>query len=114
MHEEFIGLYSTSSTTAESMVFIVKDTLLRMNLKIEHCRGQCYDGASAMSGVKKVVAKSITDVEPRAIYTHCYGHALNLGVSDCIKKSKVIKSALDLVAEILKLIKQSPKRDSRN
>ena len=112
VHEEFIGLYSTSSTTAESLVFIIKDTLLRMNLKIEHCRGQCYDGASAMSGAKKGVAKSITDVEPRAIYTHCYGHALNLGVSDCIKKSKVMKSALDLVAEISKLIKKSPKRDS--
>ena len=47
-HEEFIGLYMTSSITADSLVSIIKDTLLRMNLKIEHCRGQCYDGASAM------------------------------------------------------------------
>ena len=65
MHEEFIGLYSTSSTTAEALVSIIKDTLLRMNLKIEHCRGQCcgqcYDRASAMSGAKKGVAKIITD-----------------------------------------------------
>ena len=112
VHEEFIGLYATSSTTAESLVSIIKDTLLRMNLKIEHCRGQCYDGASAMSGAKKGVAKILTDVEPRAVYTHCYGHALNLGVSDCIKQCKVMKSALDVVVEISKLIKKSPKRDS--
>ena len=105
-------LYSTSSTTAESLVSIIEDTLLRMNLKIEHCRGQCYDGASAMSGAKKGVAKIITDAEPRAVYTHCYGHALNLSVSDCIKQSQVMKSALDVVAEISKLIKKSPKRDS--
>ena len=96
----------------QSLVSIIKDTLLRMNLKIEHCRGQCYDGASAMSGAKKGVAKITTDAEPRAVYTHCYGHALNLSVSDCIKQSKVMKSALDVVAEISKLIKKSPKRDS--
>ena len=112
VHEEFIGLYATSSTTAESLVSIIKDTLLRMNLKIEHCHGQCYDGASAMSGAKKGVAKILTDAEPRAVYTHCYGHALNLGVSDCIKQCKVMKSALDVVVEISKLIKKSPKRDS--
>ena len=37
-----------------------------MNLKIEHCRGQCYDGASSMSGAKKGVTKIIRDEEPRA------------------------------------------------
>lgn len=62
---------------------VIKDTLLRMNLKIEHCRGQCYDGASAMCGAKKGVAKVLRDEEPRAILTHCYAHALNLAVSDC-------------------------------
>ena len=61
-----------------------------------------------MSGSKEGVAK---DGEPRAVYTHCYGHALNLSVCDCIKQSKVMKSALD-VAEISKIIKKSLKRDS--
>ena len=104
VHKEFIGLYSTSCTTAEALVSIIKDTLLRMNLKLEQCRGQCYDGASAMSGMKNGAAEMICD---RSVYTHCYGHALNLGVCDCIKQSKVMKSALDAVAEISKLIKKS-------
>ena len=94
MHEEFIGMYSTSSTTAETLVSIIKDTLLRTNVMLEHCRGQCCDGASAMSGLKNGVAKIICDAEPRAIYTHCCGHTLNLGVCDCIKQSKVMTSAL--------------------
>ena len=83
-----------------------------MNLKLQDCRGECYDGANVMSGVKKGVAKILTDAEPQAIYTHCYGYALNLGVSDCIKQTKVMKSVIDVVAEISKLIKKSPKRDS--
>lgn len=69
VHEDFIGLYFTSSISAELLVAIIKDTLLRLNLKIEHCRGQCYDGASVMSGAIKGVAKIIADVEPRAVYT---------------------------------------------
>ena len=55
VHEEFIGLYKTDSIQAKSLVAIIKDTLLRLNLKMELCRGQCYDGASVMSGTKSGV-----------------------------------------------------------
>ena len=48
-------------------------------------RGQCYDGASTMSGIKNGVAKLFMDKEPSAIYTHCYGHVLNLATGDTIK-----------------------------
>ena len=38
-----------------------------------------------MSGVKKGVAKVIASMKSHAILTHCYIHALILGVSDTIK-----------------------------
>ena len=41
-----------------------------------------------MSGTKNGVAKLICDDEPRAAYTHCYGHALNLAVNDMLKQCK--------------------------
>ena len=37
----------------------MQDVLLRMNLKIENARGQCYDGAAAMAGTKTGVATQI-------------------------------------------------------
>eukprot|EP00117_Sycon_ciliatum_P039495 scpid76784/ scgid29186/ len=83
-----------------------------MNLKLHHCRGQCYDGASVMSGCKSGLAKVLSDVEPRALFTHCYGHALNLGVGDMIRLSAIMQDALDVVAEISKMLKKSPKRDA--
>ena len=86
VHEEFIGLYSLESTSAESLFSTIKDILLRMNLRIKKCRGQSYDGASSMSGHKSGVAKKIMDLESRALYTHCYGHALNLAAQDSIKQ----------------------------
>ena len=30
------------------------------------------------------VAKQIMDMEPRAIYLHCYGHALNLACQETL------------------------------
>ena len=65
-----------------------------------------------MSGAKGGMAKLINDDEPRAVYTHCYGHALNLSVGDTVKQCKVMRSALDTVYEISRLIKKSPKRDA--
>ena len=64
VHEEFIGLYQTDSLLAGSLAAISKDTLLRLNLKIEYCRGQCYDGTSVMSCSKNCVAKFISEDEP--------------------------------------------------
>ena len=83
-----------------------------MNLRIEKCRDQCYDGASSLSGHKSGVAKKIMDLESRALYTHCYGHALNLAAQDSIKQIKIMEDTLDTTYEITKLIKKSPKREA--
>lgn len=40
-------------------------------------KGQWYDGASTMKGPRSGVAKQLLEEEPKAIYTHCYGHSLN-------------------------------------
>ena len=42
-----------------------------MNLKIENCRGQCYDGAANMTGAKKGAATQLRQTEPCALLTHC-------------------------------------------
>ena len=61
-----------------------------------------------MSGIRNGVSAKILLEEKRAVYTHCYGHALNLAVSRTIKQSKVCNDALETAFEICKLIKFSP------
>ena len=109
-HEDFVGLYRIENTEAKTLVNMILDVLTRLNLSIKKLRGQCYDGASAMSGPRSGVAKQIRDLESRAVYTHCYGHSLNLACMDTIKSSKVMQEALDITAEITKLVKLSPRR----
>ena len=83
-----------------------------MNLRVAQYRGQCYDGASNVAGSKHGVAAQLHAEEPRALLTHCYGHALNLAVADTMKQSKVCHDALDTSYEISKLIRFSPKRNA--
>ena len=63
VHEEFIGLYKVTSIDAETLTATIKDTLIRLNLPLTKICGQCYDGASAMSGSKSGVAKRIWSQE---------------------------------------------------
>ena len=75
-----------------------------MDLLFKKVRGQCYDGVSAMSSSKSGVVKLKEDLEPQAVYTHCYGHALNLAAADTVKQCKIMKDAPETTTEILKLI----------
>lgn len=55
------------------------------------------------------MATRIQEIEPRVVFTHCYGHALNLSVADTIKQLVTMKDCLDTCTEVIKLIKFSPK-----
>ena len=65
-----------------------------------------------MTGARCGEATLIQAEQPSAYFTHCYGHSLNLAVSDTMKKSATMKRVLDITHEITKLVKFSPRRDS--
>ena len=65
-----------------------------------------------MAGSKCGVAAQLQAEEPRALLTHCYGHALNLAIADAMKQSKVCRDALDTAFEVSKVIFFSPKRNA--
>ena len=109
--ENFISLYQIESTDANSIVAMIRDVILRLNLTFTKLRGQCYDSAALMSGTRNGVSTQILKEEPRAVYTHCCGHSLNLACNDTIKQCKVMKDALEITQKIAKLVKRSPQRD---
>ena len=71
-HEKFIGLHHVADITTDTIVRVLKDTVLQMNLNLSVCRGQCYDGAANM----KKVAKRIQEIQPKALYLHCFEHTV--------------------------------------
>lgn len=110
--EDFLGLCTVTSIDAASLFSVVKDIFTRFNLSWNKLCGQCYDGCSTMSGHRNGLAKKVQDNEPRAVFTHCYSHSLNLAANDSVKKSKFMKASLEITHEITKLIKLSPRRDA--
>ena len=74
VNEDLIGLYQVDDITAATLFSSLKDVLLRMNISLQNCRAQCYDGASNMVGARSGVATLIQKEESRAILVHCYGH----------------------------------------
>ncbi len=112
VHEDFLGLYEVDSIAAATLVKVLKDCLLRLNISMNKVRGQCYDGASNMAGIRQGVATVVQEEQSNAFFTHCYGHSLNLATSDMVKGCTTMKKMLDTVQEITKLVKYSPRRQA--
>lgn len=64
-----------------------------------------------MKGVRSGLVPRVQELESRAVYTHCYGHSINLAANDALTSSKLLKDALDMTREVTKLIKYSPRRE---
>lgn len=63
-HEEFVRMYQVDSIKSSSIVEVWKDTIVRLNLALSNCRGQCYDRAANMAGIQNGVAAQICAEEP--------------------------------------------------
>ena len=89
-HEDFIGIDSVDNIKTDSLVTVIKDVLIRLNIPLSNTRGQCYDGAKNMCGIKNGVSNKILSENPEAFFTRCSGHALNLAVRDMVKNARFL------------------------
>lgn len=71
-HEDFLGLYAVDKTDAATLKAFIEDVLCRLGLRLADCRGQCYDGAAVMSGVKSGLSTRILQVSERFGYMPFY------------------------------------------
>lgn len=108
--EYFVGLYETSSTDAATLFKIVKDVMIRLDLGIENLRGQCYDGASNMSGRVSGLKQRLCREQPLAVYFHCLAHSVNLSIQDSLKSVQLPRDMMYLVKDLINTIRESPKR----
>ena len=95
--EDFLGIYKVDNIQYNT---ILGDILLCMNLMLSNCHGQCYDEASNMVGSRSGVSTQLFSEKPHALYTHCYGHALNLAMGDVMKKSRLMGDTLNTTSKI--------------
>ena len=71
--------------------------------------GQTYDGAGAMAGKNNGAASRIQAIFPKAVYTHCAAHVLNLCVMKCCSIAE-IRNTMGTADSICRYFSNSPKR----
>ncbi|XP_053405138.1 zinc finger MYM-type protein 1-like [Mercenaria mercenaria] len=80
LREEFVSFAECETTTGESLANSFIENRTALGVHIPKTRGQRYDGASNMSGKHRGVQARIQQLVPRAVYTHCKAHSLNLAI----------------------------------
>ena len=98
IREEFLEFCSLKRITGEAIAGEIKDKCTQFHLDLADLRGQCYDGASCMSGNKNGVQAIIMSDAPKAAYVHCNSHCLNLIIAH--------SSAITEIDNILKQMKE--------
>ena len=99
-----------AKTDSTVLVKTIEDALLRLNLSMNDCRGQCYDGASNMAGHISGVQAQIRQKCQKALFLHCCAHSLNLVVQDSTRCVSLIRDVLDFVKDLNTVIRASAKR----
>ena len=79
--EEFISFLECSyGLSGQSLYRTIKEFFVLVDIDISDCRGQGYDGAGAVAGKNQGLSAHALRVNPKALYTHCSCHRLNLAV----------------------------------
>lgn len=71
-----------------------------MYINIENTRNQSYDRVSIISGAKQGIVAQIKKLNWKALYTHCFGNAVLLAVTNYIIKIDVLSDVWVMIKEI--------------
>ncbi len=109
MKEVFIAFVSVERITGKNIAAAILNWIQTVGLSPSDMRGQCYVGASNMSGARSGCSAVIQQQAPKAAYFHCAAHQLNLVVvSAC--KIQAFMNVEAYIGEIARFFAFSPKR----
>ncbi|XP_052767975.1 zinc finger MYM-type protein 1-like [Mya arenaria] len=86
LREDFLGFAECESTTGETLSNAFLANLELAGVDVNKMRGQGYDGAANMSGIRRGVQARIQQRILGAVYTHCKVHCLNLAIIHASKE----------------------------
>jgi len=110
IREELLQICTLPRITGHHIATAIKQVLLSLGIAIEGCRGQGYDGAANMSSETVGVQALIRQDAPKAVYTHCSGHCLNLVIAHSCSLP-IVRNTLDKMKATVMFFTNSPKRE---
>ncbi|XP_022032568.1 zinc finger MYM-type protein 1-like [Helianthus annuus] len=89
VEESFLGFLNANDTTGKGLFEVTCAELKSLGLEIGDMRGQGYDNGANMKGSRQGVQTRFLKENPKAFYTPCGSHSLNLILCDmansCVK-----------------------------
>lgn len=100
VQEHFLCFIDITFSTGKGMTSYLVNKLKEFNLNIQNLRGQGYDNSANMKGRQNGVQSHILSINPRAFFTPCSAHSLNLVVNDTVKINHQTIKFFGIVQEI--------------
>ena len=86
--ESFLNFFPLHRKNADEITKSILDELQQNGLDTMMCRGQPYDNASNIAGIRSGVQCRIKQVNSKAIFSPCANHSLNLAGVHAVASSE--------------------------
>ena len=110
IEEYFLEFLEVDDTFRKSLFDELINVIKKLGLDVNDVKGQGYDNGSNMKGKHQGVQKRLLDINPRAFYTPCGCHNLNLVLCDIANSCSKAISFFGVLQRIYSLFSSSTKR----
>ena len=108
--ESFLNFFPLHGKNANEITKSILNKVQQNGLDIMMCRGQAYDNASTMAGVRTGVQRKIKDINSMALFIPCGSHSLNLAGVHAMGSSEVSETFFPAVERIYSFFSASTHR----